>query len=108
MPSLTRTEVAEIALLARLHLEPDEVETMQRELGALLDHFTSLSAVDTTGVAPMTHAVPATAALRQDVVESSLPVDEALAATARRDGVLIVVPAILPAGAPGGSSGSGR
>jgi Asp-tRNA(Asn)/Glu-tRNA(Gln) amidotransferase C subunit len=34
MASLTRTEVEEIALLARLHLEPDELERLQHDLAA--------------------------------------------------------------------------
>ncbi len=98
MPALTRTEVEEIALLARLHLEADELERMQRELGAILAHFEALAAVDTTGVPAMTHAVPMDLRLRPDLVEPSLPQDAALASAPRRDGDLIVVPSsITPA-----------
>lgn len=96
MASLTRKEVEDIALLARLHLEPDELERMQGELGAILEHFDVLSGVDTTDVAPMTHAVPMDLPLRPDVVEPSLPADVALQGAPRREGDLIVVPAILP------------
>jgi aspartyl-tRNA(Asn)/glutamyl-tRNA(Gln) amidotransferase subunit C len=96
MGTLTRNEVEEIALLARLHLEPDEIERMQRELGAILEHFGALAAVDTQGVAPMTHAVPVELALRADIAEPSLSAADALRAAPRRDGDLIVVPAIIP------------
>jgi aspartyl-tRNA(Asn)/glutamyl-tRNA(Gln) amidotransferase subunit C len=96
MGTLTRNEVEEIALLARLHLEPDEVQRMQSELGAILEHFGALAAVDTQGVAPMTHAVPVELALRADVPEPSLPVADALRGAPKRDGDLIVVPAIIP------------
>ncbi|MBS1120931.1 MAG: glutamyl-tRNA(Gln) amidotransferase, subunit [Deltaproteobacteria bacterium] len=98
MTTLTRNEVEEIALLARLHLEPDELDRMQTDLGAILEHFVTLAAVDVTGVAPMTHAGAAATdmTLRADVPEPSLPVDEALRAVARRDGDLIVVPSIIP------------
>jgi len=96
MPILTRTEVEDIALLARLHLEPDEATAMQRELGAILEHFAALAAVDTDGVEPMTHAVPPGATLRADVVAPSLSVDDALRAAPARHGDLIVVPAIIP------------
>lgn len=94
--ALARKEVEEIALLARLHLEPDEVERMQADLGGILDHFTALAAVDTEGVPPLTHAVAIDAPLRADEPEPSLPVAQALAATPKRDGDLIVVPAIIP------------
>src|SRR5436309_2046497 len=58
MPSLSRTEVEQIALLARLRLEDAEIAKLQDELGAILEHFGALAQVDTAGVAPMTHAVP--------------------------------------------------
>jgi aspartyl-tRNA(Asn)/glutamyl-tRNA(Gln) amidotransferase subunit C len=96
MGKLTRKEVEEIAMLARLHLEPAELEQMQVELGAILTHFRSIAVADTTDIAPMTHAVPSDAPLRADVSEPSLPPAEALRATPRREGDLIVVPAILP------------
>ncbi len=96
MPSLSRKEVEEIALLARVHLEPVELEAMEAELGAILEHFGALAAVDTTDVPPMTHAVPMDLRLRDDVTAPSLPVDEALrAAPVKQDGVF-VVPSIIP------------
>lgn len=96
MATLTRKEVEEIALLARLHLEPDELDRMSEELGAILSHFRTIALADTTDVPPMTHAVPVDAPLRADVVLPSLPVDEALRGAPKRDGDLIVVPAIIP------------
>ena len=96
MAKLTRKEVEEIALLARLFLEPQEIEQMQDELGAILAHFRSLAVTDTNGVAPMTHAVPMDAPLRSDAPAPSLPAADALRAAPRRDGDLFVVPAVLP------------
>jgi aspartyl-tRNA(Asn)/glutamyl-tRNA(Gln) amidotransferase subunit C len=104
MPALTRKEVEEIALLARLHLEPDELGRMQDELGAILDHFAALAAVDTAGVPALTHAVPMDLRLRPDVVEPSLPSEVALAGAPRRAGELIVVPSSI---APPARSGAG-
>jgi aspartyl-tRNA(Asn)/glutamyl-tRNA(Gln) amidotransferase subunit C len=99
MPALTRKEVEEIALLARLHLEPEELERMQHELGVILEHFGALAAVDTSGVPPMTHAVPMDLRMRLDIAEPSLPPETALAGAPRREGDLIVVPlSIAPAG----------
>jgi aspartyl-tRNA(Asn)/glutamyl-tRNA(Gln) amidotransferase subunit C len=104
MPALTRKEVEEIARLARLALEPEELDRMQHELGAILEHFATLAAVETTDVPPMTHAVPMDLRLRPDAAEPSLPVEAALAGAPRRDGDLIVVPSsIAPARADTGS-----
>ena len=96
MATLARKEVEEIALLARLHLEADEVERMQQELGAILEHFAVIAATDTTDVPPMTHAVPMDMPLRADEVQPSLPVEDALRGAPKKDGNLIVVPAIIP------------
>lgn len=96
MPALTRKEVEEIALLARLHLEPEELDTMQVELGAILEHFGELASVDATGIEPMTHAVPLDLPLREDVAQPSMTADEALRGAPQRAGDLIVVPAIIP------------
>lgn len=95
MPALTRNEVEDIALLARLHLEPDEIERMQHELGAILEHVAALAAVDTEGVPALTHAVPVDLRLRADQPEPSLAAEVALAGAPRRDGELIVVPSSI-------------
>jgi aspartyl-tRNA(Asn)/glutamyl-tRNA(Gln) amidotransferase subunit C len=93
---MTRDEVEQLALLARLHLEPDELTQIQHELAAILEHFAVLAAVDTTDVPAMTHAVPLDLRLRPDAVAPSLSVDDALRAAPARAGDEFVVPAIIP------------
>lgn len=94
--TLTREEVEELAVLARIALTADEVDTLRGELTAILAHMAVLRDVDTTGVEPMTHAVPLTLRLRPDVPGPSLAQDVALAgAPATADGHF-VVPAIIP------------
>jgi aspartyl-tRNA(Asn)/glutamyl-tRNA(Gln) amidotransferase subunit C len=98
VPQLTRKEVDEIAMLARLHLEADEAMRMQDELGKILDHFLALATVDTDGVPAMTHAVPMDLRLRADEPGASLPASEAVRAAPAREGDLFVVPAIIGGG----------
>lgn len=98
MSTLTRKEVEDIALLARLHLSDDELGAMPDELGAILDHFEVLASVDTTDVPPMTHAVPLELPLRPDTPEPSLSAADALRGAPRREDDQIVVPAIIPGG----------
>lgn len=53
MPAeFSRDEVARIARLANLELEPSEVEMFARQLGDILAHANELQQIDTTGVAP--------------------------------------------------------
>ena len=100
MAALTREEVLEIALLARLHLDDDEVDRLQGELSSILEHMEALRAV-VTEVEPMTHAVPMALRLRADEVEPSLPVDEAVGQAPDRDGDLFQVPHIIKSGKAG-------
>ena len=98
MPALTRKEVEEIALLARLHLDASELDQMQGELGAILEHFAALAQVDTTDVQPMTHAVPMDLRLRLDEPQPSLSAEDALRGAAKKEDGLFVVPAIITGG----------
>jgi aspartyl-tRNA(Asn)/glutamyl-tRNA(Gln) amidotransferase subunit C len=95
MPTLDKQEVREIASLARVHLDEAEIEALQSELGAILEHFTALAAVDTHDVAPMTHAIPTDLRLRADEPAPSLTAEDAVrGAPVKKDGVF-VVPAII-------------
>jgi aspartyl-tRNA(Asn)/glutamyl-tRNA(Gln) amidotransferase subunit C len=95
MASVDKKDVEEIALLARLALTDEEIARLQRDLGSILGYIETLRELDTSGVEPMTHAVPMDCPLRDDGTGPSLEVDEALAAAPRRDGDLFAVPHIL-------------
>lgn len=95
MADLTAAEVSEIAHLAMLTLAPEEAERMRLELSAILEAMAALAAVDTTGVVPMTHAMPMDLRLRPDLVEPSLPVETALAAAPSHADDKFVVPAVI-------------
>jgi aspartyl-tRNA(Asn)/glutamyl-tRNA(Gln) amidotransferase subunit C len=70
--------VRHVARLARLGLEPDEVERMRRELSAILEAVERIQDLDLTGVPPTTHVQQLENVLRDDVPQPSLPVAEAL------------------------------
>jgi aspartyl-tRNA(Asn)/glutamyl-tRNA(Gln) amidotransferase subunit C len=93
--SLTRDEVLHIARLARLRLEPEEVDRTADQLSGILDYFTALQSVDTDGVEPTANPLPLRNVMREDSVTPSLPRDDALAnAPAVEDG-LVRVRAVL-------------
>lgn len=98
MAEITRDEVREIALLARLELEDAEIDRLRGELAAILEYVEKLRALDTTGVEPMTHAVPMDCPLRDDAALPSFSPDEALAAAPRRSEDFFVVPRVIEAG----------
>ena len=104
MPSINQQEVAEIALLARLALDDPELERLAGELSSILGYIDKLRALDTTGVEPMTHAVPMDCPLREDVAGPSLPAEDALADAPATDDGFFEVPRIIdPRGSASGS-----
>jgi aspartyl-tRNA(Asn)/glutamyl-tRNA(Gln) amidotransferase subunit C len=95
--ALSLAEVRRIAALARLRLSPEEERTFAVQLSAILDHVRQLEELDVSGVEPMTHALAADESprLRDDVVEPSLPPEQALAAAPAREGTCFKVPRII-------------
>lgn len=66
--SLNPDDVRRIARLARLEISDQEVERTGQQLNGILAFIEQLQAVDTTGVAPMAHAVDVVQRLRPDQV----------------------------------------
>ena len=70
--SLTSSDIARIANLARLELNPDEAQRIQAQMNSFFDIVEAMRAVDTSGLEPMAHPVAAiqdvALRLREDVV----------------------------------------
>ena len=66
--SISHAEVERVARLARLRIDPADLDERARDLGRILELFDRLSAVDTRDVEPLSHPVAATQRLRPDVV----------------------------------------
>mgnify|MGYP000741867588 FL=1 len=66
--SLSAEDVAKIAHLARLAVEPEQSEALGRELSNILDLVAQMDAVDTDAVTPMAHPLEMAQRLREDVV----------------------------------------
>ena len=76
---ITRKDVDHIALLARLALTEEEKELYQESLTSILEYAEMVNDLDLEGVEPTAHAVAQQNVMRADEVNSSLPVDKALA-----------------------------
>jgi aspartyl-tRNA(Asn)/glutamyl-tRNA(Gln) amidotransferase subunit C len=76
---IDRDEVLHVAQLARLALREEEIEPLERELSAVLDHVAKISELDLAGVPATSHVVELTGALRPDEPRACLPREVALA-----------------------------
>jgi aspartyl-tRNA(Asn)/glutamyl-tRNA(Gln) amidotransferase subunit C len=84
-----------VARLARIALTPEEEKTLGTQLDGILGYIAKLKEVDVSGVEPTAHAFPLVNVTRPDVVEPSLPTDEALRNAPAKAAGLFVVPKIV-------------
>lgn len=65
---LDKSAVAHIAALARIRLAEEELEPLAADLSQILDWFTQLDEIATSGVEPMASVAGNLPAIREDVV----------------------------------------
>ena len=95
MSTLSRTDVAHLARLARLAVTDDELDLYAGQLSAVLDAVAQVQKAPVEDVPPTTHAVPMTNVMRDDVVRPSLPRDVVLAGAPAAEDDRFRVPRIL-------------
>jgi len=97
MPAFTPDDVDRIAELARLALTEPERALFSRQLAEILAYAEQIQQVDTTGIAPMSHACATAESLREDQERPGLLRDDALAGApaADREAGLFKVPRVL-------------
>lgn len=66
--SLDNQTVQDIARLARLEIDENEVDKYRQELSNILDLVAQMEACDTSNIEPMTHPFDATLRLRSDEI----------------------------------------
>jgi aspartyl-tRNA(Asn)/glutamyl-tRNA(Gln) amidotransferase subunit C len=92
---ITRKDAAHVAELARLRFSDEELDAMTAQLNSILDSFDKLQSVDTTGIAPSTHAVEVSNAFRDDAVLPSLAPESVLANAPDAEAGCFKVPRII-------------
>ncbi|MCZ6614282.1 MAG: Asp-tRNA(Asn)/Glu-tRNA(Gln) amidotransferase subunit GatC [Chloroflexi bacterium] len=93
--SLTPDEVQHITLLARVRLDPEELERYRTQLSAILEHFQVLQDVDTEGVSPTGSSVLQESVMRDDEPADSLSSEDVLANAPNREDDYFRVRAVL-------------
>lgn len=92
---LTPEEVRHVAMLARLGLSDEEVETMRVQLAQVLDYIDMLNKVDTSQIPPTAQILSHLNITREDSSRPSWPPSELLAnAPGSEDGFFRVPPVL--------------
>ncbi len=95
MSTISRAEVARVAALARIDLNPAEVDRLAEELDVIVDSIAKVSEVATPEVPATSHPLPMTNVYRGDEPVPPLPVADALAAAPEAENGRFAVPQIL-------------
>lgn len=93
--SLSAADVAKIAHLARLAMEPGESEALGRDLSNILDLVAQMDEVDTADVVPMAHPLEMAQRLREDLVTEENRRDSYQANAPAVENGLFLVPKVI-------------
>ena len=97
MPTISRTEVAHLARLARLAVSDEELDVFAGQLDVILTSVARVGEVAADDIPPTSHAVPLTNVFREDVVRPGLSQQQALSGAPRAEDGRFRVPRILEA-----------
>jgi len=92
---ITKEAVGHIAHLARLELDPEEVEAYTVQVDRILEYMDKLNSLNTKGIEPTSHAMPVVCVLRNDEARSSFSADESTLNAPENTGGFFKVPPII-------------
>ncbi len=97
--SLSRDDILRLAHLARIDLAAPEVQRIEGELNNIFGMVEALQAIDTSGVAPLSHPLTTIRAmrlgLRDDVANERDQRDANMANAPQREDGLFLVPKVI-------------
>ena len=93
--ALEKSEVANIAQLARLHVDDREAEEVASRISDILDLINRMQAVNTDAVEPLSHPLDAVQRLRPDRVTETDRRDELQQIAPQAEAGLYLVPKVI-------------
>ena len=93
--SLDLEQVQRIARLARIEISATEAATARDQLNGIFGLIETMQAVDTSGIAPMAHAVDVVQRLRPDVVSEGNRREAFQAVAPETEAGLYLVPKVI-------------
>jgi aspartyl-tRNA(Asn)/glutamyl-tRNA(Gln) amidotransferase subunit C len=92
---LTREEVQQVAMLARLRLTPKDEERLTQQLDNILQYVEKLNQLDTSGIEPFSHAEDVANPMREDAITNEPNADALLANAPEQENHFFQVPKII-------------
>lgn len=95
MSTISRTEVARVAALARIALTDDEIDRFASELDVITSAVARVAEVATADVPATSHPIPMANVMRADIPGPTLEAEVALSGAPEQEDGRFVVPQIL-------------
>jgi aspartyl-tRNA(Asn)/glutamyl-tRNA(Gln) amidotransferase subunit C len=95
MKKITLETVRHVADLARLDLDPAQMDQLAAQIDGILDYVDTLNQVDTEGIAPTCNVIQLVNAFREDELQPSLDRQEALLNAPDQENGQFVVPRVI-------------
>ena len=95
MTKITKEEVKNVALLARLELNEEEINNHVEQLEKILEYIKQLESIDTNNVPGTTRAIEVTNIFRKDEKKDSDCTEELLELGPSKEGKYFKVPKII-------------
>ncbi|MCX5669125.1 MAG: Asp-tRNA(Asn)/Glu-tRNA(Gln) amidotransferase subunit GatC [Candidatus Omnitrophica bacterium] len=93
--SIDKETIRHVAHLARIELQPNELEKLFGELHEILGFIDKLSILNVEQIKPTSHILPISNVLREDELHVSLNSDKALENAPSKKGNFFSVPKII-------------
>lgn len=93
--SIDKDTIKHVAHLARIELQPNELEKLSDELHEIIGFIDKLKDLNIEQVKPASHILPISNVLREDVPQLSLSSEQALENAPRVKGNFFSVPKII-------------
>lgn len=93
--NITPQQVRHVARLARIEVDETGIAHLAGQIASILDYVATLNEVDTSQVAPTTHAISLTNAFREDTPAEHMPTEMALANAPEQDEGSFIVPKVI-------------
>ena len=93
--SIDKETVKHVAHLARIELQPNELEKLSGQLHDIIGFIDKISNLNIENVAPASHILPISNVLREDKPHTSLTPGQALENAPSRKGNFFSVPKII-------------
>ncbi|OGX18801.1 MAG: asparaginyl/glutamyl-tRNA amidotransferase subunit C [Omnitrophica WOR_2 bacterium RBG_13_44_8b] len=93
--AINKQTVEYVAHLARIELQPKELDKLSRQLQDILDFIDKLNKLNVEKIQPTSHILPINNVFRQDIPSESLLTDKTLSCAPGNKGSFFVVPKVI-------------